>query len=147
VKKQTEELKEIAKKLRIDINSIRVCKVINGIKRCGLKRVFKRGRIYYVERVSPFTYIIYRRRNGSIEHVKKVGKFTKFTKYGSCWEKKTVRINDAARDYIYEWTVEELLKDEEFKKKLQREDIYHGEKSLKFVKKVIKKNSLKKLNL
>jgi len=110
----------LQKKLRIDINSIRVCKVINGIKRCGLKRVFKRGRIYYVERVSPFTYIIYRRRNGSIEHVKKVGKFTKFTKYGSCWEKKTVRINDAARDYIYEWTVEELLKDEEFKKKVTK---------------------------
>jgi len=40
--KQTEELKEIAKKLRIDINSLRVCKVINGVKHCGLKRVFKK---------------------------------------------------------------------------------------------------------
>jgi len=86
--KQTLYLKEIAKSLGIDLGSVRVCKIINGVKRCGLRRVFKGGRVYYIERVSIFTIIIYRKRNGKIENIKNHGRFTKFTKYGSCWEKK-----------------------------------------------------------
>jgi len=45
--KQTIYLKEIAKQLGIDLSSIRVCKIINGVKRCGLKRVFKRKGILH----------------------------------------------------------------------------------------------------
>jgi len=104
--------------LGIDLSSIRVCKIINGVKRCGLKRVFKRGKVYYIERISIFTIIIYRKRLGSIENIKNKGKFTKFTKYGSCWEKKTVRMNDSARDLMYEFSIEELMKNEQFKKEV-----------------------------
>jgi len=87
-KQQTEELKTIAKKLGLEIEKVKVCKTINGVKRCGLIRRTKNGRTYYIERVSPLTFIIYRRRSPTIENIRNKGKFTKFTKYGSCWEKK-----------------------------------------------------------
>jgi len=115
--KQTEELKKIAKQLGIELNKVKICKRINGVKRCGLIRFTRHGRTYYMERVSPFTKIIYRRRSANVEDIKHEGKFTKFTKYGPCWEKKTIRMNDSARDLIYEKCVEELMKDKELEKK------------------------------
>jgi len=113
---QTKELKRIAKELGIELNKVKICKRINGVKKCGLIRFTRHGRTYYLEKVSPFTKIIYRRRSANIEDVKKKGKFTKFTKYGPCWEKKTIRMNDSCRNLIYERSVEELMKDKALEK-------------------------------
>jgi len=130
--KQTEELKKIAKQLGLEIDKVKICKKINGVKRCGLKRKIKNGKSYYIERISPFAYVIYKRRAGTIENVKHKGKFTKFTKYGSCWEKKTVRMNDGAKDLIFENSVEEFFKENPtLKEQITKGKNYLGKNVLK----------------
>jgi len=61
--------------------------------------------------------------------------------------KKTVRMNDSARDLMYEFSIEELMKNEQFKKKKYvGEKHYLGGKYLKLWKKIknIQKFYLKK---
>jgi len=37
-KEETEKLYKIAKSLGIEIGRVKICKIINGVKRCGLKK-------------------------------------------------------------------------------------------------------------
>jgi len=89
VKNKQKKLKQIAKSLGIVYNDIEVCKVINGVKRCGLKRSSKPGKNTFVEKkITICTYNLYKKKPSTIENISNKKGFTKFTRYGASWEKK-----------------------------------------------------------
>jgi len=102
---EIQKLKAIGTKLGIIFGKMTVCRTINGYKRCGLKRVVnKRTKVVTYRKNKLFRKVIFKKLPGTISnvvHLKIHGvKYTKFVKYGTSWEKKTVSVNPIARNEI-----------------------------------------------
>jgi len=73
-----------------------------------------------LKKKSPFVRIIYTKKPSTIENISNKKGFTKFTRYGASWEKKTVIINYKARDTILEEAVNLLMRDSRLNKEVTK---------------------------
>jgi len=117
------------------LDEVEVCKDINGVKECGLRRKEKKGKIIYVRRKSPFKIEIFRKKACFINKIRNAGDFTKFTRNGSSWEKKTIKINDAVRNAILEESVTELMKDAKLNKEITKGKVLDWKQKIAIIEK------------